>query len=272
VQETKVAFGDLVTKGLKQFLQDDRFDDSLCVFIHIPKTAGSSLTAELDRLRPPYLNIHRRYSTEEPITFSSIEQEIANAIASGAMAEASSCSGHFNHAQAEPIRTARPDARFVSFLRDPVARVISDYRYARTPAHPTYRTFIDRFPRIEDYVAAKQTQNKMARFLLPVALTEAADIETFVSTNLAFVGVLELYPMSFNILSRLLGAAAMPVEHQRKTEPTAENLVDDSPDLRRLILQHNARDQLLYDIVRRKLVAVQDEWRDMRLCESGKAA
>lgn len=267
-----MAFGDLSSKGLKRFLNDDQFGDELCVFIHIPKTAGSSLSGEFDRLRTPYLNIHRRYSTEEPITFSSMEDEIAGTIDSGALFAARACSGHFSYSQAAPIRAARGDARFVSFLRDPVTRVISDYRYARTPAHPTHRTFVERFPRIEDYVAAKQTRNKMSRFLLPASAQDEATIDAFVSTELAFVGVVEMYAMSFNILSRLLGTPTMPVEHRRRTEPTAENIVADSPDLRNLIRELNARDQLLYDIVHRKLVSAQADWREMMLRESSVTA
>ena len=263
-----MAFGDIATAGLRTFLDTDRFADELCVFIHIPKTAGSSLSTELERLRPPYINIHRRYFYGDTVTFSRIEDEIASVVDSGALAQANACSGHFSWNQAAPIRAVRPDARPFTFLRDPVKRIISDYRYSRTPTHPTYKETIARFPTIESYVAAPETQDKMARFLMPGDIVTPSQIDAFISANYAFVGLLEMYPLSFNILSRLLGDNVMPSEHKRKTEATSDNEVAETPELRALIADHNQRDKALYDIVRRKLVAIRDEWRDLRQAEA----
>jgi hypothetical protein len=267
VETAIVAFGDLGSSGLGDFLATDSFTDELCVFIHIPKTAGSSLSTEIARMRPPYHNIHRRYFHGETVTFSSIEEEVASVIDSGAMASARSCSGHFTWDQAEPIRRARPDARFVTFLRDPVRRLISDYRYSRTPIHPTYRETIARFPTIESYVEARETQDKMARFMLPDDVTDHTAIKDFVKERYAFVGLLEMYPLSFNILSRLLGDNLLPSEHKRKTEDTQDNLIEDTPDLHDFILSHNPRDSDLYEIARQRLLAIREDWRTLRQAE-----
>lgn len=260
-----MAFGDLATKGLEKYLADNRFTDELAVFIHIPKTAGSSLSTELERLRPPYHNIHRKYDTSgATVTFSRIEDEMQKIVDSGVMADARSCSGHFSWTQSKPLRDVRPDARFFTFLRDPVKRIISDYRYSRTPTHPTYKETIARFPTVESYIEASETQDKMAKFLLPNNVNTRREIEEFVDTQLVFVGLLEMYPMSFNILSRLMGENLMPVEHKRKTEKTAENEVDETPQLLALIAESNARDKMLYDIVRKRLVGARDQWRELR--------
>lgn len=259
-----MAFGDIATLPLTQFLDTNRFTDELCVFIHIPKTAGSSLSAELDRLRSPYHNIHRQYYDGETVTFSRIEDEIARMVENGALAAARSCSGHFSWNQSAPIREVRPDARFITFLRDPVKRIISDYRYSRTPTHPTYKEAIERFPTIRSYIEANETQDKMARFLMPADVVTRGQIENFIDTRMAFVGLLEMYPMSFNILSRMLGEGVMPVEHKRKTEQTADNAVEETPALHAMIAEHNSRDKMLYDIVRRRLVGVRDQWRELR--------
>lgn len=259
-----MAFGDISNGNLAEFIDANRFTDELCVFIHIPKTAGSSLSTELDRMRPPYHNIHRRYFYGDAVTFSRIEDEIATVIDSGALAEARSCSGHFSWMLAAPLRQARPDARAFTFLRDPVKRVISDYRYSRTPTHPTYKETIERFPTIESYVEAPETHDKMARFLMPASVITPTAIDAFISTNFAFVGLLEMYPLSFNILSLLLGHDRMPSEHKRKTEDTADNSVEETPALREMIAAHNQRDSALYDTVREKLLAVREDWRAFR--------
>lgn len=268
-----MAFGDIAAKGLHAFLSDNRFADELCVFIHIPKTAGSSLSSELERLRRPYCNIHRRYHHGlDSVTFSRIEDEITAVIDGGALLSARSCSGHFSWVQAAPIRAARPGARAFTFLRDPVRRIISDYRYSRTPTHPTYQATIARFPTVESYVTAPETQDKMARFLMPAGVVTPAQIDAFVSNNYAFIGLLEMYPLSFNILSRLLGSNLLPSEHKRRTQDTEDNAVDDTPELRALIARHNRRDLALYEIVRQKLVGVRQAWRDLRQDEARTAA
>jgi hypothetical protein len=259
-----VAFGN-IANGLEAFIASERFADEFCVFIHIPKTAGSSLSAELARMRRPYLNIHRTYHHGETVTFSRLEDEIAAHIRSGAIATARSCSGHFTWNMAAPIRDARPDARCFTFLRDPIARVISDYRYSRTPAHPTFRETIARFPTIESYVQAPETQDKMARFLMPGDAVTPEQIDRFIGERYAFVGLLEQYPLSFNILARLLGVDAMPSQHKRVTEDTEDNDVAVTSDLRALIAEHNRRDMALYDIARAKLAAIEDEWHRTRV-------
>ena len=259
-----MAFGDIAQGNLAHFLDANRFADELCVFIHIPKTAGSSLSAELNRMRPPYHNIHRRYFHGDTVTFSRIEDEIAAVIDSGALAHARSCSGHFTWDQAAPLRAARPDARAFTFLRDPVKRVISDYRYSRTPTHPTYKETIARFPTIESYVEANETQDKMARFMLPGNVRTPEQIDAFISANYAFIGLLEMYPLSFNILSLLLGHDRMPSEHKRKTEDTADNEVEETPALREMIAATNQRDSALYELVRLKLLSVREDWRAFR--------
>lgn len=255
-----MAFGD-INQGLASFLATDRFADELCVFIHIPKTAGSSLSSELKHMRRPYLNIHRHYFYGNTITFSRIEDEIDDAIHDGALTRAQSCSGHFSWAQAAAIRAVRPDARFFTILRDPIERVISDYRYSRTPTHPTYQQTIARFPTIESYIAAPETRDKMARFTMPADVVTRDEIDAFVSTHYAFIGLLDCYPMSFNILARLLGHDRLPAEYKRRTDDTEENIVEPTPALRAAITAQNARDVALYDVARAKLDAVAAEWR-----------
>ncbi|WBH16072.1 sulfotransferase family 2 domain-containing protein [Sphingomonas radiodurans] len=266
-----MAFGN-ITKGLAPFFANERFTEELCIFIHVPKTAGSSLSAELARMRRPYRNIHRQYFYGETVTFTRIEDEIAAVIDDGTIAAARSCSGHFTWDMAAPIRTARPDARAFTFLRDPIQRVISDYRYSRTPSHPTYAQTIARFPTIEHYIEAPETQNKMARFLMPNDVVTSDQINAFIGSNYAFVGLLENYALSFNILSRLLGTNLLPSEHKRATEDTEDNHVDVTPDLHAAIAKYNQRDVALYEIARANLATVAGEWSALMAAEPPPAA
>lgn len=254
-----MPFGDIVY-GLDRFIAANAFADALGIFIHIPKTAGSSLGTELGRMRRPYINIHRRYFYGDTVTFSRIEDDIDDVVHDGVLPRTRSCSGHFSWTQAAPLRAARPDARTFTFLRDPVARIVSDYRYSRTPSHPTYAQTIARFPTIEQYIDAPETRDKMARFTIPPDVVARPQIDAFVSTHYAFIGLLEAYPMSFNILARLLGHDRLPSEHKRRTEATQENAVALTDELRAAIADRNPRDVALYQIVQEKLATVTGEW------------
>lgn len=257
-----MTFGNLATMDLGEFIEQNRLVDELCVFIHIPKTAGSSFSAELRNQRSPYHNIHVQYAAGART--SRIQDVLADFAANPELAEARSCSGHFTYSHAKILRTARPDARFISFLRNPIKRVISDYRYARTPVHPTYQSFIDKYPDITSYVNAAESQNKMARFILPSLDMNMAEIESHIDSKFLFIGLLEMYPFSFNVVSRLLGKNAMPSEHRRKTTETKDNVVQENDELYELIKSMNKKDHLLYNLVRKRLVAARESWRELK--------
>ncbi len=50
-----------------------------------------------------------------------------------------SFSGHIRRPHIDFIQTELPGTRFFTLLREPVARVVSDYRYCLSPSHPTHR-------------------------------------------------------------------------------------------------------------------------------------
>ena len=243
-----MGFGDQGRIGLDDFIESTAFGDALSVFIHIPKTAGSSLSTELATLRPPYFNIHRRYSMGDTVTFSRIEDEIDTFVADHGDA-ARACSGHFAYMRAGAIRRARPDAQFFSFVRDPVRRVISDYRYQRTAAHPTHRQFIARFPDFDAYLDDDASRDKMARFLVPRRYRGADAIEDFLDTHYAFIGMVEEYAMSFDILSHLMGSPRQATVHKRVTEDNDDNMVIEDADLHARVAAANPRDMMIYAIV-----------------------
>jgi hypothetical protein len=85
------------------------------IFVHIPKTAGTSLQLLLNKHIPnhgaPYLGGFDEYAEKEK--------------------DRDFLSGHFTY---EMAFRRFPDAFFITFLRDPVARVVSQYRSLKNPA------------------------------------------------------------------------------------------------------------------------------------------
>ena len=241
-------FGDLDHLSLQRFIEQERADDHLWMFLHIPKTAGSSFGNELARVRRPYRNIHVDYTDASVPVPQQMDRAIGRFISEMPTQQFLSCSGHFNVKQADAIAASNPKTKLISFLRHPVARVISDYRYARTPAHPPYRDFIARFPTFDAYLNSPG-QNKMFRLLTGNPTMTVFDATAYIDRRYTFLGVLEMHPMSFNVMFRLFGENRMPALHTRRTEATEDNEVEVSPDLERKIRDANWKDMALYEHV-----------------------
>jgi hypothetical protein len=104
------------------------------VFIHLPKTGGMSLHATIAAALPAAATL-RIGTTAEHAAFVAQDR--------GALARFRFVSGHVSLAEALP--RAAPGARFVTLLRDPVARLLSAFNYMATwTAHPLHATFRNR--------------------------------------------------------------------------------------------------------------------------------
>ena len=248
---------------LSDFLDGNRDSSNLWLFLHIPKTAGSSLSAEIAKMMQPYRNIHVDYKNTDVPPRLQKQSVVDRFITDAQTLSFRSASGHIMMRHAQQVRTAFPRTKFVTVLRDPVDRVISDFRYQTTPAHPPYQQFIRRFPRIEDYMELPQARNKMFRFLAMDPTASIADAINRIEHELTFVGTVEAYEMSFNILFRLFGFNLMPQQHRRKTEANEHNEVRESEELRRRIGNLNDLDVALYEHFREALNRRADQWNAM---------
>lgn len=250
---------------LAAYIDANRADnraDGFTLFQHIPKTAGSSLTGEMARHIRDYRNIFLTDATPgagfEARMTARVEQFVTGELPAGYRC----ASGHLHREHVERILAARPDAFLFTFLREPVARFVSDYRYQCTPMHPGHEAFRARFPTIEDYLEAREG-NKMTRFMLgrDVALTRRVPFEdalAWAEETFHFVGIQDNYPLSFGILMRLHGLAARPSHRKRVNEANAGGAGDITPELRARIEERNELDARLFAHFRAKLLAHKD--------------
>ena len=267
-----MAFSLFANFGLDEFIEKESAPDDLWIFIHIPKTAGSSFASELSDLRRPYRNIHVDYEDKTTPHDLKLERAVDQFIRDNHTAQFRACSGHIGMRYVDKIREAVPRSKVVSILRNPVERVISDFRYARTPAHPPYKDFIKQFPTIESYVDSPASQNKMFKFLAPDPEIRMADLFEYLDQGVSFIGLTEMYPMSFNIVVQLFGLNKLPTSHKRKTEPTKYNQVVRSPELLKRIKDANARDFAMFRFVKERLLSRREQWLASRGMRSLKLA
>jgi len=250
--------------SLASFLESHRDEKNLWLFVHIPKTAGSSLSAEISRQLAPYRNIHIDSSEKGVEHAVQVQNAVDRFIAECSTRSFRSASGHINSSHVDQIRAAVPAAKTFTFLRHPVKRLISDFRYQRTPLHPPYKDFIERFPTIESYVMSEISQNRTYQTLVRDATVPLQEGIDQIANGYTFVGTLEMYPMSFNILFRLFGLELMPEDHKRATPKTEHNAVEETPELRNRILAVNSLDMALYRHFADMLRARRDQWIEMR--------
>jgi hypothetical protein len=260
-----MPMGRLRTDSLQSYIRAEADPEALCLFLHVPKTAGSSLGNEIAAGLQPYRNISLDYldaSLPHAVKRQRAVDDFVAELARGARFR--SASGHITMEQALQIKRAWPRTKIVTFLRDPVDRVISDYRYQRTPAHPLHEAFIARYPTIADYVQARESRNKMLKRLgVKPADGAGAAIESM-ERHVAFIGLVEMYPLSVNVMFRLFGLDVLPSRHVRRTEDTGENRVEVTPELKARIGELNRGDAAIYDHVRSLLERHEAEWEALR--------
>lgn len=197
----------------------------LIVFIHIPKTAGSSFRLAAEREYGPEALLFD-YGAEAAQTSSLVKHwmydqgdpgGLQRAIEGGAFRF---LCGHFHREKYAEL----PDARFVTWMRDPVERLWSSYRHWRRHQgfEGDFATFLEQ-PR---------RQNQQARIL-----GDTLDGLSFVGLTERFSSDLELFNQAFNSGFWVLRANEAPKSAER---PRAEDVV--------LARTLNSRDQALYDL------------------------
>lgn len=234
----------------------------MLAFHHIPKTAGSSLTRELSLTLPPYKNVHvgpGGYQVE------GAKADMMTAAVEGFIAEEPehrfrSMSGHMRPAHLKMVRDACPHAMFFTVLRDPVARVVSDYRYCTTPKHPPYQDFIAKYPTIEAYLEDPRPQNKM--WTIVGGREQVDDAIARVFKRYLFIGLVEDLTMNFEFLTALMGCPKTIATRANVTQASDSNKVEMTDKLRAKIEAANMKDVTFYNAVRDGLAEKRAEMQD----------
>ncbi|PWS34915.1 hypothetical protein DFH01_21455 [Falsiroseomonas bella] len=223
----------------------------LWLFVHVPKTAGSSLAADLAALIPPYRSIHIDHldrSRPAPERYDTVTEAF---IAAQREAPCRIASGHVQFRHVQRILEAFPGTGLFTMLREPVSRLVSDYLYQRSPMHPLAAEVRARIPDFAAFVELKGQRNRIARHLLPPRMAQECDVEAGLKAlrnRYAFVGVQERYALGYRALTALLaGKPSTPAARKRVNEGAAEEKEGvmrelEDPSLRARIEELNAFD------------------------------
>jgi hypothetical protein len=197
----------------------------LWLFVHVPKTAGSSLASDVAGIVPPYRSIHIDHSDRSrpgPERFDAATEDF---IAQQATSPARIASGHMQWRHVARIIAAVPGVRLFTMLREPKARLVSDYLYQRSPMHPLAAEVKARVPDFDAFLELRGQQNRAARHLAPRRLIEAGDptaVIAHVRTRFAFIGIQERYELGFRALTARMGRQMRPSARKRVNEGAEE--------------------------------------------------
>jgi hypothetical protein len=251
------------TLGQLKGIREGNDAGPLLVFVHIPKTAGGTVTSMLTAA-------YSRQAVRDAGNYARAPEKIERKIRSTLRRGGRVAAGH------TPYGAVRehlpPDTRYMTFLREPVDRVLSHYyrhlhrkrpKVQRSPAREQHRLETpgkvrpDRKPKadsIEEAIVGMrmpQLNNLATRFLcgrpsvlgdLPASALDDAKANL---GEFAFVGIQERFEESLVLLQRMLGLGSIPYRdrHVSSNRPA----VDEIPDQERaLIEEHNQLDAELY--------------------------
>ena len=175
----------------------------LIVSVHIPKTGGVTFREALAELAGGHLVLDYEDRPLAPRSFGrSLRERIRRApeLPPGTRV----VHGHF---VATKYRRRHPDARLVTWFRDPIERLASHYYYwlrEPDPKNPTCRRLLEEHLDLEEFAALTEMRDVHARFLGGVP------VEAF-----AFVGLTEAFEEGMGLFQRLFGLVR-PVEPARR--------------------------------------------------------
>jgi hypothetical protein len=253
-----MPFRDLESIDLGEFVRRQRAHTSPWGFVHIPKTAGTSLAAALASAYGPYYNIAPLKYSDDAVEhrthmWAAVRDFIFNQEIRPNDLKYKLFSGHLHRHYVDVIREKLPDTRLFTYLRDPVDRVVSDYRYCLTPTHPLNEATRNEFKSIIEFASSRKHCNAMTKYLVGRGDFPDDEIIDFVSTRFDFIGTSEKFDDSNKILSAILDIPPIKMRNLNVTQSTSENKVELSDEVRRAIRELNHQDALLYEYVSRVL-------------------
>ncbi|MBI3884806.1 MAG: sulfotransferase family 2 domain-containing protein [Opitutae bacterium] len=199
-------------------------DSTMILSVHIPKTAGVSVR-----------NILKEHFGAGFVLYYWEPTDAYGRVLPAVPDSAECVHGHF---PADQFAGRFPEARLVTWVRDPVERVASSYYYRlRHPdwRHPVCRELHAKKLSLADYAALPLVRNEMVRFF---GGKQPADF--------FFIGVMEEFARSLARMSSLLGLPAAPERHDNGNPDKKTSRYEIDPGVRREIEELNEGDAELY--------------------------
>ena len=200
------------------------YHHTMILSVHIPKTAGVSIR-----------NLLKEHFGPGFVTYYWTLTDAWGRNVPDVPVSASCVHGHF---QSDEFTGKFPQAKLITWVRDPVDRVVSSYYYRlREPdwKHPVCQVLHQQKLSLGDYAALPQVRNEMIHFF---GSKKPEDFH--------FIGFVEEFERSLDAMGKLLKMAACPPRHDNRNPEKTALRYELDPALRLKIMELNEQDVDLY--------------------------
>ncbi len=206
----------------------------MIIFVHLPKTGGNSF---LDILTQSFDGkIGYDYVLNDTAWIKGDRKEFHH--------DDVCIAGHF---KADRYIIKYPKAKLITFVRDPVERVISMYyhRMRDTRTHPNLSKLgksIKKDLSLEEFIEIKYLHNRQSQFIDPEKIS-----------SFYFVGLTERYEESIRLFKKIFNISKkLDIKILNSNPDKAKNNYMISEKLRKKIREYNRKDIVLYESAKKR--------------------
>lgn len=232
----------VVNSFVSHGFQSSRLRNSALTLIslHLPKTAGTSFCASLaehfgDRFRRDYADAAISKCAHER---GEQAMRAGLALAEGGLEQVDCVHGHFLPLKYLLLSTCH-EVAFITWMRDPVARLISHFHYWKesydeATAAPHHRQFMEEAWTLEQFCLSEKFRNIYTQYLWGFPLE-----------NFSFIGITEHYAEDLGEFSRRHLSVALEPQRRNVNANAVQRTMPDAAFLER-VRDFHAADMALY--------------------------
>ena len=240
---TSAVMSDFVNRFAPAAVETNCFHNvsDTMLFVHIPKTAGMSVGKAMQQAFDKFYGVE--WNNVGP-SFRKLARHAAYIQSKESVRQV--IIGHYGWSEIQIWRNQELPIKCGTILRDPVQRMISNFNYNSSEAHPARDEFVKRYSSIEGYIQSTGFDVQLTQTIGFVSSFD--DVLSKLARYYTFIGLTERLGQSLSFMSRSHG---LPSFTEYRTNVGSKPTQEPPTALRKLILDRNHNDMKLHTLMSR---------------------